>query len=56
MTDPFLAAFDALPTGAFSARYENARWDAAKTSLVDGRSWKLVARRAGGGGYVSLNL
>ena len=52
----FLERFDALPEGAFDAVYRKARWHAVKSVFADGKSQKLVAERAGGVGYISLNL
>ncbi|QFU07156.1 hypothetical protein PARPLA_00028 [Rhodobacteraceae bacterium THAF1] len=52
----FLAAFDALPIGAFEGTYQGARWRAVKSVFSDGKSQKLVAEEAGGKGYISLNL
>ena len=52
----FLAAFDRLPVGAFTAQYDGRRYEAARTQFADGKSEKLVAKAAGGPDYISLNL
>jgi hypothetical protein len=52
----FLAAFDALPAGTFSARYAGRRWIAARTSFAGGKAEKLVAEAADGSDRVSMTL
>lgn len=52
----FLAAFDRLPVGAFTAQYDGRSYNAARTQFADGKSEKLVAEEAGGPDYVSLNI
>jgi len=55
-TPEFLAAFDALPVGAYGASYQGRRYRVTKTSLVTGRSQKLEAEELGGTDYISFNL
>ncbi|WP_235971007.1 hypothetical protein [Palleronia pontilimi] len=45
-----------MPDGAFQARYAGRGWNCVKSSLVNGRSQKLVAHETGGAGYISLNF
>ena len=50
------AAFARLPLGAFEARHDGRLWHAVRTDHANGKSQKLVAREAGGRGYVSVNI
>jgi hypothetical protein len=52
----FLAAFDALPFGAFEVTFGGHRYRVAKTRFSGDRSQKLVAEELGGNGYISFNL
>ncbi|SFH43292.1 hypothetical protein SAMN04488020_1145 [Palleronia marisminoris] len=52
----FLAAFDRLPVGAFTAQYDGRSYRAMRAQFADGKSEKLVAEEAGGPDYISLNL
>jgi len=52
----FLAAFDRLPRGTFTARFAGRRWVATRRAFADGRAEKLVAEAAGGPARVSMNL
>lgn len=54
--DAFLAAFDALPRGAYGATYQGKRYRVIKSVLVNGRSQKLEAEELGGTDYISFNL
>ncbi|KIC31717.1 hypothetical protein [Leisingera sp. ANG-S5] len=52
----FLAAFDALPLGAFTGTAEGRRYMVCRETQANGKSQKLVARELGGTDYISLNL
>ncbi|UWQ80178.1 hypothetical protein K3725_03970 [Leisingera sp. S132] len=52
----FLAAFDALPLGAFNGTAAGRRYLVCRENLANGKSQKLVARELGGTDYISLNL
>ncbi|MCB4454751.1 hypothetical protein [Leisingera sp. McT4-56] len=52
----FLAAFDALPLGAFTGTAEGCKYMVSREDLAGGKSQKLVARELGGMDYISLNL
>lgn len=52
----FLAAFDALPHGTFTAWQGGRRWVATRQAHAGGRAEKLVAEALDGRGYVSMNL
>jgi hypothetical protein len=58
MTAPehFIAAFDALPRGAYGATYDGKRYRVIKSVLATGRSQKLEAEELGGNDYISFNL
>lgn len=56
MNDAFLAAFDALPLGSFTGRYDGRRYHAVRQDFSNGQSQKLVAHELGGADYISLNL
>jgi hypothetical protein len=56
VSDAFLAAFDRLPLGAFTARYNGRIYHAVRRDFAGGRSQELVAHEAGGTDYISLNL
>ncbi|TIC82945.1 hypothetical protein [Nocardioides sp. GY 10127] len=51
--EPLLAR---LPLGASEVRYRGARWSVTRTSLLGGRSQKVLAHELGGTGLVSANL
>lgn len=52
----FVAAFDAMPTGAYGGTYEGRRYRITKTTMATGRSQKLEAEELGGIDYISFNL
>lgn len=52
----FLAAFDALPLGAFTGHADRRKYAVTRQDLAAGKAQKLVARELGGSDYVSLNL
>ena len=52
----FVAAFDALPTGAYGGTFDGRRYRVTKTVMATGRSQKLEARELGGSDYISFNL
>ncbi|CUH98950.1 hypothetical protein [Leisingera aquaemixtae] len=52
----FLAAFDALPLGAFTSLADGRKYAVIRQNLAAGKAQKLVARELGGGDYISLNL
>ncbi|WP_027256468.1 MULTISPECIES: hypothetical protein [Leisingera] len=54
--DAFLAAFDALPLGAFSGTAAGRRYSVTRQDLACGKAQKLEAWERGGGDYISLNL
>ena len=56
MNAAFLAAFDRLPVGAFTVRYDGRLYHAVRRDFAGGRSQELVAHEAGGADYISLNL
>ena len=56
MTDAFLTAFDALPSGTFKGTADNKRYVITRQDFSDGNSQKLVAEELGGTDYISLNL
>ncbi len=53
---PFLAAFDAMPTGGYGGTYAGKRYRITKTVMATGRSQKLEAEELGGRDYISFNL
>ena len=55
--DPdFLAAFDALPVGAYGVTFDGRRYRVTKQRMASGRSEKFEAEELGGSDYISLNL
>lgn len=52
----FVAAFDRLPTGGYGGTYQDKRYRITKSSMITGRSQKLVAEELGGNDYISFNL
>lgn len=52
----FVAAFDALPVGAYGGTYDGRRYRITKTLMATGRSQKLEAEELGGPDYISFNL
>jgi hypothetical protein len=52
----FLAAFDALPLGAFTGIADGRKYTFTRQDLAAGKAQKLVARELGGNDYISLNL
>ena len=52
----FLAAFDALPLGAFTGVADGRKYAVVRRNLAAGKAQKLAARELGGSGYISLNL
>ena len=56
MTDAFVAALEALPTGTFHGTADGRRYVVSRTQAVQGRAEKLVAHALDGSDYVSLNL
>ena len=52
----FLAAFDALPLGTFTAEIAGRRWILTRTAFAGGRAEKLVGHAADGSDTVSANL
>ncbi|WP_264211028.1 hypothetical protein [Leisingera thetidis] len=52
----FLAAFDALPLGAFTGRAGGRKYTVTRQNLAAGKAQKLVARELGGSDCISLNL
>ena len=52
----FVAAFDAMPTGAYGGTFEDRRYRITKTVMATGRSQKLEAEELGGSDYISFNL
>lgn len=55
-TATFSAAFHALPTGAFDARWQGRAYRAIRQPVAGARGWKLQAWEKAGGDYISLNL
>ncbi len=56
MTDAFLNAFDALPSGTFTGISNGKRYVVTRQAFSGGNSQKLVAEELGGNDYISLNL
>ncbi len=56
MSAAFLVAFDALPSGTFTAVYAGRRYVVTRTDFSGGQAQKLVAEELGGSDYISLNL
>jgi len=56
LPDGFLAAFDALPHGAYGGTFDGRRYRIVKSALVTGRSQKLEAEELGDNDYISFNL
>jgi hypothetical protein len=52
----FLAAFDALPMGAYGGTFEGRRYRIVKSRFSAARSQKLEAEELGGNDYISMNL
>ncbi|UWQ50455.1 hypothetical protein K3722_03110 [Leisingera caerulea] len=52
----FLAAFDALPAGAFTGLANGRKYAVIRQDLAAGKAQKLVAHELGGSDYISLNL
>ncbi|MBY6139811.1 hypothetical protein KUV26_10230 [Leisingera daeponensis] len=52
----FLAAFDALPLGAFTGKAGGRRYAAVRLDLAEGKAQKLLARELGSTDCISLNL
>lgn len=52
----FLAAFDALPPGAFTGFANGRKYQVIRQDLAAGKAQKLVAHELGGSDYISLNI
>ncbi len=50
-----VAAFHALPEGAFTGTARGHRWRIVRRRIVGGRGWKIEGWKAGGG-YISANF
>ncbi len=54
--EPFVSAFDRLPSGGYGGTYKGKRFRITKTVMAAGRSQKLEAEELGGNDYISFNL